>query len=236
MLATEGTWREARDAAGEWRAMIAPALVASVGLLLVVGVFLCLRRSSGALAESLAPIRLIITATGLMAWAAAVRLHLRDRRIDWLAAIVLTLFAFACSFPGNRAVDWLAWLTVFAAYGLVPARRSSSANESAAASGKLLQQQSRTRSFDGAETIHGRLVAEFAPGERLEILHVAFCPPFERLPSIECESGHGPACDVKVAQILHQGARIEARLTRASSAPQCVEIEFVASACGMPPA
>ena len=32
----------------------------------------------------------------------------RDRRVDWLSAVVLALFAIACSFPGNRAIDWLA--------------------------------------------------------------------------------------------------------------------------------
>jgi hypothetical protein len=235
VLATEGTWREAEDAAGEWRAVIAPALVASVGLLLVIVVFLCVRRLCGALAEPLAPIPLFITATGLLAWAAAVRLELRDRRIDWLAAIVLALFAFACSFPGIRAVDWLVWLIVFAAYGLIPARRSSPPKGSDTVTVQLLQELSRSRCSDGAETIRGRLVAEFAAGERLAILHVAFCPPFEQLPSMECEVGLGPACEVKVAQVLHQGARIEARLARASSTPERIEIEFVASACEPPP-
>ena len=79
---------------------ISVALAASIVLLLASGVFLCARRLSGALEVPLAPVPLAVTATGLIAWATAVRLRLRDRRIPWLVALVLGLFAVACSYPG----------------------------------------------------------------------------------------------------------------------------------------
>jgi hypothetical protein len=231
VLATDGAWHEADDAGqNEWRAAIAPALMASVVLVLAVAMFLVARRLSGAFAESLAPVPLIITAIGLLAWATAVRLRLGDRRVDWLLAMVLALFAFACSFPGNRAVDWVVWVTTFAAFALVPARRSSPAigseSDKVAA---VLQQLTRSRTAAGCETIRGTLVAEFAAGERTAILHIAFCPPFEQLPTVEAEVAKGPACDVKLAQILHQGARLEARLARASTSAERATIEFSAS-------
>ena len=184
---------------------------------------------SGALDTPLAPLPLVLTAGGLLAWTAAIRLRLGDRRIDWLAATALALFAIACSFPGDRSIDWLAWLTVFAVYGLVPARRSSPAIGSDKRSEQVLQQLTRSRIADGSEAIHGTLLAEFAPGERTTILHVAFCPPFEQLPSVEVEVDHGPGCDVKLAQVLHQGARLEVRLTRASTAAQQVTLEILAT-------
>jgi hypothetical protein len=230
MLATDGTWREADDAVDDWRrAVVAPALVASLVLALAVAAFLFLRRVSGALDTPLAPAPLVLTASAVLAWSAAIRLRLRDRRIDALAAVVLALFAIACSFPGSRAIDWVVWLAAFAAYGLVPARRSSPAVESASTANQVVQQLTRSRAADGCEAIHGSLVAEFAAGERTVVLHVAFCPPFERLPTIEAEAVDGPACDVKAAQILHQGARLEARLSRASTAAELVTIEFAAT-------
>ena len=229
MLATDGTWREAEDAVNDWRAVVAPALNASLALALAVAVFLFVRRLSGALETPLAPAPLILTASGLLAWSAAIRLRLRDRRADWLSALVLALFAVACSFPGNRWIDWVVWLTALVAYGLIPARRSSPAIGNSRTVEQLLQHLTRSRTADGCETVRGTLLAEFAPGERTAVLHVAFCPPLERLPSVEADAVNGPACDVKLAQVLHQGARLEARLSRASSTAQRVTIEILAT-------
>jgi hypothetical protein len=229
MLATDGTWREADDARhDEWRALVGPALWASVALLLAIAIFLCARRLDGAFSESLAPIPLVVTAGGLLAWAVALRLRLRDRRALWLGAVTLVLFAVGCSAPGGRAVDWVVWLAVLGAYVLLPGRRGSPAigPDNLAT---VVQQLSRSRTADGCETIRGSLVAEFAARERAAVLHVAFCPSFERLPTVESEIAEGPACEVKLAQILHQGARFEARLARASTRPQRVTIEFVAT-------
>ena len=181
------------------------ALAASIALLLAIGVLIFVRRLSGALEVPLAPIPLAVTATGLLAWASAVRLRLRDRRIPWLLALVLGLFAVACSYPAARAIDWLVWLGAFAVLALTPARRSSPANGSDLEAGQILQQLSRSRGAEGSEIVHGTLLAEFAAGERIAVLHVAFCPPFERLPSVEAEIADGPACDVKIVQVLHQG-------------------------------
>jgi hypothetical protein len=184
---------------------------------------------SGALESQLAPVPLALTAAALLAWACAVRLRLCDRRVDWLLSAVLALFAVACSFPGSRSIDWLVWLAVFAAYGLVPARPSLPAIGSDKRAEQVLQQLTRSRTSDGGDAIHGTLLAEFAPGERTTILHVAFCPPFEQLPSVKAEVVDGPACEVKVAQILHQGTRLEARLSRASTAAERVTIKILAT-------
>jgi hypothetical protein len=229
VLATDGTWREAEQAGDDWRVAIAPALVASLALALAVAFFLFVRRLSGALDAPLALAPLLLTANAILAWSAAIRLRLRDRRADWLAALVLALFAVACSYPGNRPIDWLVWLAAIAAFGLLPARHSSPAIGSEKDAEQLLQLLTRSRAADGSEAIHGTLLAEFAAGERTQVLHVAFCPPFERLPTVEAEVADGPACDVKTAQILHQGARLEARLSRASTTAQRVNIDFAAT-------
>jgi hypothetical protein len=234
VVATEGTWRELESAGDDWRWAVAPALAASVVLLLVTAAFLFARRVIGALDTPLAPVPLALTAVGLLAWACAVRLRLRDRRVDWLLPTVLLLFAIGCSFPGHRAVDWLVWLTVMAAYGLIPAttiRRggrcpSSPASGSVRAAEQILQQLTRSRTADGCQVIHGTLVAEFVPGERTATLHVAFCPPFERLPQVEAAADD---CDVKVVQVLHQGARLDVRLGRVCDIPKRVTVEILAT-------
>ncbi len=65
MLATDGTWHEVEGTGDNWRRALAPALVASIALLLAIGVLLFVRRLSGALEVPLAPIPLAVTATGL---------------------------------------------------------------------------------------------------------------------------------------------------------------------------
>jgi hypothetical protein len=162
-----------------------------------------------------------------------IRLRLHFAPIAWLAPFALALFAIACSFPGGRAIDWIVWLTVAAVYGLVPmtpARRSSPAAWRATdvESEVLLQQVSRSRTAEGADLVHGTLVAVFTPGERTATLHVAFCPPFEFLPTVDAEPVDGPDCSVKVEQILHQGARLEVRLARAGTTYERVTVEFIA--------
>jgi hypothetical protein len=228
MLATDGTWRDVNDA-DNWRGAVVPAIVASLVLALVVAVFLVARRMSGALETPLAALPLILTAASLLGWAIAARLQLHDRRVDWLLAGVLALFAIGCSFPGERLIDWLVWMTAFAAYGLIPARRNPLAGEADKREEQVLQQLTRSRTTDGCETIRGTLIAEFAAGERSAIIHTAFCPPFERLPSVKCEAVGGPGCEVKVSQILHQGVRLEVRLSRASTAAQRVTLEILAA-------
>jgi hypothetical protein len=174
--------------------------------------------------------------------------------VVWLPQLTLMLVAVACSYPGRRAVDWLVWLPVivvnsvglqliarWSRHATIPAtttaaRRCPSSlaalpvtvRASNDASGILLQQLSRSRTADGHESIHGTLVAEFAPGERTATLHVAFCPPFEKLPHVEAEIADGPDASVKVAQVLHSGARLEVRLSEPTAISTAVSLEFAA--------
>jgi hypothetical protein len=233
MLATDGIWHESDSAGEEWRALERAVLIASLVVALALGIFLCARRMSGAITLPLAPTLLICTAATMLLWSLILRLRLRFSSVGWLAALALALFAVACSFPGERAIDWIIWLAVAAVYGVVP---TTSARRSSPAAGRmtngspdlLVQQVSRSRTVEGGEFAQGMLVAEFTPGERTSTLYVAFCPPFLFLPTVDAEPVDGPDCSVKIVQVLHQGARFEVRLTRASTTPQRIRIEFVA--------
>jgi hypothetical protein len=151
---------------------------------------------------------------------------LRDKRLTALAAAVIILFAIGCSASSGRVADWLVWSVALAAATLVSSKCGQYSGDSSKASEVTLQQLTRMRGVEGVESIRGTLVAEFAPGERTVVLHVAFCPPFERLPSVEVETD---GCVVKIAQVLHQGTRLEVRLERDSDVARRIPIEFHAT-------
>jgi hypothetical protein len=252
MPATDGTWRvlEVHDAAG--RRAIAYGIIASTVLLLALGMFLLIRRASGAFTSPLPPLLLLTTALVLLACVWGVRVcwlrffdpeSILSPKLDrwlflWLPSAVIVLFAVACSYPGNRIVDWLVWAPAIAAASAPWKVRSQARSGSTATSatqrelvtGKQLQQLTRTRTIDGREMIEGSLLAEFAPGERSVDLFVGFCPPFERLPDVEAESAADTTdASVKLVQVLHNGAQLEVRLVQPAVAPTAVSIQFFAA-------
>jgi hypothetical protein len=240
VFARNASWQETDSTA--WRAALPLTLEASLALLLAIGAFLAARRLTGAFDSPLAPLPLAGTALALAAWAVALRLRLRDHRLDWLTLAVLALFAVGCSFPGAHVVDWLVWLGAVAVFGFTPRAPARSGRAegivgTAAANTetdapRVLQQITRSRTALGTETIAGTVVAEFAAGERTATVHVAFCPPFEERPTIAVEAADGEA---KVTQLLHHGARIEVRLPRESANPKAAAVEFLVSS-PIPPA
>jgi hypothetical protein len=101
--------------------------------------------------------------------------------------------------------------------------------DDATEAGVPLQRITRYRAADGTQAIHGTLLAEFTAGERTATLHVAFCPPFERLPTVEVETVDDSAADVKVAQLLHNGVQIDVRLPEPADENTSVTIELLAA-------
>jgi hypothetical protein len=92
-----------------------------------------------------------------------------------------------------------------------------------------LQQLTRYRAADGTQSIHGTLIAEFAPGERSATLYVAFCPPLERLPTVEAEAIDDASASVKLTQLLHNGVQLDVRLPQPANDKQTVTVEMVAT-------
>lgn len=110
----------------------------------------------------------------------------------------------------------------------LPRRQRPSAAE-AAATDTRLQQLTRCRAPDGTHSIHGTLLAEIEPGDRGVTPFVAFCPPFERLPTVEIEAVDDASATVKLAQLLHNGIQIEVRVPEAGDEKQTVTIEMTAT-------
>jgi hypothetical protein len=92
----------------------------------------------------------------------------------------------------------------------------------------ITQQLVRRRQPDGTESISGYLRADFEPGQRTAILHVSFCPPLDASPNCAAEPSDGPAAQIRITQVLPQGARLEAKLDSTAEEPQQLLIEFSA--------
>jgi hypothetical protein len=104
-----------------------------------------------------------------------------------------------------------------------------SAIESDANPEHVLQQLTRFRTADGKDAIRGTLSAEFMVGERQTTVYVGFCPPFELLPQVEANANGDFEAEVKLAQVLHNGAQLDVRLSEPAEEAVAVSIEFFAS-------
>jgi hypothetical protein len=231
---------------------------ASIPFVLTLALFLAARRAMGAMSAPLAPLPLIATAIGLLAWVLFLRATLRGPNqmipggpantlgpLSWVTlstSASLLLVAFACSFPGTQFVDWLVWVPTLAAAWVRPsalaqlgrtfANRSPSTplpiRDSAESTDLVLQRVTRYRSEDGSISLHGEMQAEFAAGERDATLFVAFCPPFDRLPKVEAHIADDIVADVKLTQVLHNGAQLDVRLPRPATEPTSIGLELIA--------
>jgi hypothetical protein len=197
-------------------------------LVILVGLFLLARRLMGALVTPLPAVQLTLSALALLAWALSVRILAPTRYAAWFTGAALALVAVGCSFPAERAVDWLVWLAVFGTFlaSPLPAAFAPRARYSPpTGADRPLQQLTRWRTADGRDVLQGTLLAEFAAGERTTTLYVTFCPPFERLPRIDLES----SVDAKAVQSFHHGAQLEVRLTQPARTACTATVELFAT-------
>jgi hypothetical protein len=90
----------------------------------------------------------------------------------------------------------------------------------------VTQRMVRRRQQDGRETIEGWTRVEFQGSQRHATAHLAICPPFEFTPECYAEQADGPPADIKVAQVLPYGVRLEVKLDAPAPEPCAVAIEF----------
>jgi hypothetical protein len=98
--------------------------------------------------------------------------------------------------------------------------------------GALTQQMTRSLQEDGSELIFAATQADFEAGQRTQTVHLAFCPPLQHPPSMECNQLDGPTCRIKVAESQIYGARFEIRLQ--DRCPQPVQVRFQVEARSEP--
>ena len=107
-------------------------------------------------------------------------------------------------------------------------RLAHDVSESAELEAHMTQSILRSRGDDGAESIHAHLRAEFAPRERSQSLHLAFCPPLKTVPIVQLEQISGPSASLKVAQVQSFGTRLELRLLGESDEACSVVVRLTA--------
>lgn len=239
MRATDGILRSLmlRASGNDWpaRAIVA----ASIFFAAALGLFMFIRRATGALAAPLAAPQLVATAFVMCLWALAVCGFTPKRISYWTSLCTLLLVAFGCSFPAARLIDWVVWLPAIGCVALLyfsphrpspasPATRSSMA-VSQPNTEQILQQTTRYRTADGKDAIRGSLIADFETGARQTTLYVGFCPPFELLPQFETKANCDFEAEVKLVQLLHNGAQLDVRLSEPAEEPLKVSIEFFAN-------
>lgn len=86
------------------------------------------------------------------------------------------------------------------------------------------------RTIDGVDVLEGMARVEFRAGARVTNLHVGVCPPFAAMPEVFAEAMEGAAADVKVAEALTFGLRIEVRLTESGENDESAVVAVVARA------
>jgi hypothetical protein len=90
------------------------------------------------------------------------------------------------------------------------------------------QRVTRARDEHGEEVVFGLVRCEFAPGERQQNVHIAFCPPLHRVPHLSTDQIDGPAVKIKTSLVETFGAGLEVKLVSPSSQPASVQIQFYA--------
>ncbi|MFO0789526.1 MAG: hypothetical protein U0805_08710 [Pirellulales bacterium] len=250
MRATDGTMRIALvEGTHSARRTQFVATLTCAGL--AVACFLLYRRTSGALTEPLPTAPLCWLAAFITLWAYTLReLSGRNPLITGLTLTTIVVFAVACSYPGARIIDWLAWPAAMFVTVLSPKILESLDDDEldwsdrkhhkpvtilvddAEESEHVLQQVTRVRTAEGHEAIRGQLIAEFAAGERQTTLYASFCPPFEHLPHVDVNLANDFEATVKPTQVLHNGAQFDVRLAEPAEEAATVLIEFFATDAG----
>ncbi|MCE9548393.1 MAG: hypothetical protein K8T25_23205 [Planctomycetia bacterium] len=91
------------------------------------------------------------------------------------------------------------------------------------------QQMTRSRRADGRDQCRGQVRAMFAAGQRTEIVHLAFCPPFAGQPQWSAAPVEGPPLSIKQVQVLPHGVRLELRLDQVPRVASAAVVRFAAT-------
>jgi hypothetical protein len=216
-----------------WRRWVAGALVEPPAGLSLLG--------AGLLAAGAAA-----SARRLQACSSTRRLH---SLATWIPALALGLFGLAMTFPGSSVAAIGGFWTILVAeevwaftMHVRPAAKESWPFDSPSpraeeppvplplparsAADQVVQHFERTQGTDGTEGISGWLRIPVAAGQRTVSAHVAFCPPFGRVPTWDPQQIEGPHARLRTTQLMAYGARIELKLDASPVEPAEIVVRF----------
>ena len=95
--------------------------------------------------------------------------------------------------------------------------------------GETLATQRRVRTEDGGTQIFGSVAVEFEADAEVAPVFIAFCPPFEGVPSFEFEQVAGPEIAVAASSVQPFGVRLEAkrRITQPAETQEVANDEII---------
>ncbi len=190
-------------------------------------------------------------ATGRLLWRqSAQEAGRRQQRImDWAPTVGLVLIATSAVLPGSSlaavVVLWLLIVVEEVSASLISrwssVRRSSTAprirepmphplgtavecDEPLAPC--IRHQQTRERTADGHEVIHGALRAAFSTGQRVAIEHVVFCPSLDHIPKVSATVLDELESSVRATHVYRYGARLEVKLSEPCEEPLELAVRY----------
>jgi hypothetical protein len=230
---------------------------AAVASLVATATVLWGRRLVGAFEQPIAPSVVLSGCVVLISLGIVLRLPLiwsTDNRPAWAAPLALygtstALLIVAALLTAPNRQPWWSWLLLWAgvltAEAIIYWRTSHSLTTNHAAKPsvrpvavidefelpeRVMQRFERSHDDELGEIISGQVRARFSAGQRVENVHLSFCPPFAQIPEVAAESVSGPNAKVKPSLVVPNGARIDIRLDRPAVAETDVIVEvFVQS-------
>ncbi len=208
----------------------------SLVLVVAIAGMLVGRRMAGALVEPLVGTAMLGAAVAIVLAAVILQLAQPLGRLGLLIpAVAAALGLAAITVPGT--VPWsvaLAWFVLAIAEAAVllqtlkqrriPARSArpspgidlevSEESGEDSISEHLIQQLTRERTTAGNEALHALVRATCTPGDRLAVVHLAFCPPLDSAPRLTAHVLDDSGAEAKITLAETYGTRIEVRLPR----------------------
>jgi len=206
---------------------------ALAALLGIAAIFVVARRLAGALETPLGPRDLFLSGLVLAGLAFVAHPPARARRFhlgNVLISPAVLAVAAALSLPGSNALALFAFWVVILGEELLAFRRTRLRRSAAGVpfdvnpraeqdelepkepDADVLQQFTLRATAAGGQELSGWLRVSLRAGQRTGSSHLAFCPAFNRMPTVLAEPVSGPACQIKAAQILPYGARLDLKL------------------------
>jgi hypothetical protein len=105
----------------------------------------------------------------------------------------------------------------------------STIDELLTTSAQMAQRFERLQSADGRDVLAGVTTMQLAAGQVTAHIHLAFCPPFDRVPRIDYRQIAGPTARLKLGQVLPHGVRIDVKLAAPAAERTQLRLELRAS-------
>jgi len=226
------------------RQLAAAAIWTAALLLTTIAALFLMRRLTGAFVEPLGVLELLGTTSVLILVAALIQFAApRERLAQIVPAVAAAAGLAALPLPGSApwsvGLAWFALVVAECAVLFVCWKRPRIKRPSAAIqppldepteepiSEHLVQQLTRQRNASGGESLHALLRVSCTPGDRLAVVHLAFCPPLEAAPELTAHALDDSGAQAKITLAEIYGARIELRLPSPASDGDSVLLEVV---------